>query len=98
MAITLGSCAPFLLWQATKGQAGAQASKLGVLKIKAKVYKRGIVATVAVIVFVALMGIGFAFKRDVKICPFCIAILQQSYQPFYKIPYKESYKQEFALL
>ena len=55
-------------------------------------------AAVAVIVFVVLMGIGFAFKRDVEICPFCIAILQQSYQPFYKIPYKESYKQEFALL
>ena len=50
------------------------------------------------IVFVMLMGVGLAFKGDVEICSFCIAILQQSHQPFHNIPYKESYEQQFALL
>ena len=50
------------------------------------------------IVFIVLMSIGLAFKRDIEICPLCITVLQQSHQPFHKIPYKEPYKQQFTLL
>lgn len=50
------------------------------------------------VVFVFLMGVGFAFKGDIEICSFCVAILQQPHQPFHNIPYKESYEQQLALL
>lgn len=54
--------------------------------------------TVLLIVLIALMGIGFPFKRDIEICLSGVAILQQPHQPFPYIPYKEPYEQQFTLL
>jgi len=59
----------------------------------AKIRKRGIVASLLHIVFITLMGIGLALEGDIEISLCGVAILQQSYQPFQNIPYKEPYEQ-----